>query len=220
MSIIFLLLPIYIGRSKKIFEDVNNFFASSNIYWNLIGIKEYTLLNKTKLRKIAKMTRENTPDNIRLNYYQSLISKNSFGEYYINKNTSNIYFSTFNGSDRQGKSNINKNNTFGEDIIMTMVGTWTNKPYELGKNMVLISRLEPPDDTNIQSKIAPLHQENKPSLSFTIAHELAHTLGLDHIEGNNNLMNSISSSSNLTFKQKNKMRTIASGLIKIYNKMT
>jgi len=201
---------------RDIFEDVNNFFTSSNIYWNLIGIEEYRLQDTTNLSKIAEMTRDNTPDEIRLGYYKSLISKNSCGEHYVNKKTSNIYFSTFNGNSRQGNANINDDDIFGPNIIMTMVGTWTNKPYGTEKNATPISRLEW-DEANIQSKVAPLHQENKPSLSFTVAHELAHTLGLIHIKNNNNLMNSKSSSSNLTYKQKKTMKTMAKNLMKKYN---
>lgn len=185
----------------EIFKNINEkFFNKYDINWNLKNIKEYDLdivnneskqqwernkgnytLDKSKTSKhsldfISTLTRDTNkyPDSLRIKSYRDLIKQ-------YNSNYHNIYFCTFNGNTRQGYANINNGffpNTL-KDVAFTLIGTWSNKQTR---------------DTPIKRIIYHEEGEPSPSLTFTVAHELGHVFGLQHLKTNEpNIMNATTS---------------------------
>ena len=192
------------NNAKEIMNNVNNlFFNKYNIHWDLKEIIEFNVPNTANLKFIEELTRDTTlyPNDKREKAYCSLIKKNMYSKKY-----NNIYFSTFNGNTRQGKANINKNKHIKDSdlkthIHFTLIGTHTNKHNNGNK-----------------PKRREIYKINEPSLSFTVAHELAHVLGLKHLNSKiKNIMNADTSSFEVNQEQISIMKKKAKEFNNIYN---
>ena len=192
------------NNAKEIMNNVNNlFFNKYNIHWDLKEIIEFNVPNTANLKFIEELTRDTTlyPNDKREKAYCSLIKKNMYSKKY-----NNIYFSTFNGNTRQGKANINKNKHIKDSdlkthIHFTLIGTHTNKHNNGNK-----------------PKRREIYKIDEPSLSFTVAHELAHVLGLKHLNSKiKNIMNADTSSFEVNQEQISIMKKKAKEFNNIYH---
>ena len=175
---------------KGIISNINiTFFNKHGIHWDLKEVIEFNVPESANLGFIQELTRDlnKYPNSERFKAYCSLIPENMYSKKY-----NNIYFGTFNGNTRQGKANINSNKNITEKdleehVHMTLIGTNTNK-HNNGKE---------PKKRSIDSP------EGTPSLTFTVAHELGHVLGLSHLNTNEkNIMNATTSSYEINDNQK------------------
>lgn len=176
---------------KDVFREVNTlFFNKVGIEWVLNDIDVYDAPEDAELEFISELTRDTTkyPDKYRYEAYTSLIPEGKYSRKF-----NNIYFTTFTGNTRQGNANVNSRNRtidVENDIHFTMIGTHSNKQNR-GKAPV---------------KRRLLHKDGKPSIAFTVAHELAHVLGLNHLNSNvDNIMNATTSSLKYTEAQEETM---------------
>jgi len=192
------------NNAKEIMNNVNNlFFNKYNIHWDLKEIIEFNVPNTANLKFIEELSRDTTlyPNDKREKVYCSLIKKNMYSKKY-----NNIYFSTFNGNTRQGKANINKNKHIKDSdlkthIHFTLIGTHTNKHNNGNK-----------------PKRREIYKIDEPSLSFTVAHELAHVLGLKHLNSKiKNIMNAVTSSFEVNQEQISIMKKKAKEFNNIYH---
>ena len=218
---------------KTMVDDVNTkFFNKHSIHLDL-DIKEYNYSGNDQERNrvltgLSSLSRsdedpktELSQDQIdqidknkkkRIELYQDLVQD------YTN-NSINIYMVTFTGNTRQGNAGVNKNSSLGEceytidgnNLVkkpypMIVLGTWSNK--QNGKETIPLDR-----STLIN------HNEGIPTLSFTLAHEITHILGLNHLNTTvNNIMNATTSSFIITDDQKNKIIKISKMYLKHFSK--
>ena len=217
---------------RTIFKNINIFFNKYGVNWDLKEIIAYkvhpsfyentTFINiytgkpYTNTPKNFLETLVRPPDNIearlldksnRQHAYSYLIPATKY-----NLNNLNIYFNVFNGNRRQGLANINSNNhltrrdgngslgvNIPDYITFTFIGTWTNKYSGINT---------PPIKRDIYGS------DGNPSLSFTVAHELSHVLGLSHLNtSSNNIMNSRTSSFVITPNQEITIKKTATEIL-------
>ena len=187
---------------EDVFEEINTlFFNKVGIEWEINEINIYDAPEDSQLDYISELTRDTDkyPNTKRMEAYTSLIPEGKYS-----KEFNNIYFTTFHGNTRQGNANANKTNRtidVEDDIHFTMIGTYSNK-HNNGRKPV-------------KRKLLP--EDGVPSISFTVAHELGHVLGLDHLDTNvDNVMNGPTSSLKYTEEQEKTMKESLDRFIQIY----
>lgn len=179
------------SEAIKILNQSNaKFYNNYNIEWiptyHVVTIPN-TNEAKEDMNKFAQLSRETTTET----------KKNTFSSFFKHvptptKDTMSLYFITFLGHTQQGVCV-----TQGSNAPYMLVGQYSNKPGSYNPNGTL--KMRQVDDI-----------DGIPSLTFTVVHELAHALGLDHLNTDEpNVMNGTTSTFTANEDQIKRMRSVA-----------
>ena len=179
------------SEAKTILNQSNaKFYNNYNIEWiptyHVVTIPN-TNEAKEDMNKFAHLSRETTTDT----------KKDTFSSFFKHvpiptKDTMSLYFITFLGHTQQGVCV-----TQGSNAPYMLVGQYSNKPGSYNPNGTL--KMRQVDDI-----------DGIPSLTFTVVHELAHALGLDHLNTDEpNVMNGTTSTFTANEDQIKRMRSVA-----------
>ena len=180
------------SETKTILNQSNaKFYNNYNIEWiptyHVVTIPN-TNEAKEDMNKFAQLSRETTTET----------KKDTFSSFFKHvpiptKDTMSLYFITFLGHTQQGVCV-----TQGSNAPYMLVGQYSNKPGSYNPNGTL--KMRQVDDI-----------DGIPSLTFTVVHELAHALGLDHLNTDEpNVMNGTTSTFTANEDQIKRMRSLAS----------
>lgn len=200
---------ITVENAKTIIDNVNtHFFRKHGIEWVAENddFIEVPLKTDQGLETLSKIERPVISSDYDTSQASAILKQDSENRDTLYKkiinNTdrrpmsgvTNLYFFTFTGNTRQGKYVTNG------DTPLVVVGQWSNKNQErlLGMRPIM-------------------ENEGTPSLTFTVAHELSHVLGLSHLGTNEeNIMNAETSSFKANLDQEIIMTRMAKKLSKKY----
>ena len=194
-------------EAKELLEKVNaTFFRKNGIEWTYADgdITESELKDDTYLKELSKIKRlhpNSSSEDLKKDarkrdgMYRKIASNTDIP---LTPKTTNLCFFTFTGNTRQGKKIDNG------DTPLVVIGQWSNK-----------------QNRSIPTKRTLIAEAGNPSLLFTVAHELAHVLGLVHLgTEENNIMNTQTNSFDINLDQEIIMRRMAKRLTKNKNYST
>ena len=172
--------------TRIMYESNEKFFKPFGIEW-IPTFETVTIPDTTKakndMEKFNDLSRDTGPDDGKI---RALIFKYMRPEQKPQTGRLSLYFITFLGHTRQGLYTRTNNGNF------IMIGQHSNKSGDLKQR-----KLYEPNGT--------------PSLTFTVAHELVHALGLEHLNTEEpNIMNGMTSSFTAKTAQIETMRSVAS----------
>ena len=200
----------------EIMPEVNRIWKdAANIHWDVKDVIEERAAKRRYVEAadwLSLVDRDDDLENdVRVSKYFDLIPASE-----VDQTMVNLYFFTFTGNTRQGRANPCTKYYHGFQSLPTVSGL-NSSPFDMTSpnkacHLTVVGQWS---NKNVDDQLRPVKRvltapEGTPSLAMTVAHELGHTLDLNHPDdGVINLMEGATSGHNLTDEQKHKAREYA-----------